>query len=176
MPKKSKKASWTNLNSNVRQAAKPELRRLTWITTAAGSTSTRVGTDSVTSAAEWSSYSARFTECRVLRVKLNIVPYTLAAAAGNSLLLVGTDRGGALAAALTPAQVAQLDAVKVFNPNNTSIEPMVYQAGAVDLEDQLFVPVGSASTTKNYAVHVANQATQGQNILVEFLVEFKGHQ
>ncbi len=177
MPKKSKSGNWTNLSSNIRQVAKPEMRRLTWVTSTGGaSVSVRFGTDSVTSAAEWSSYASRFTECRVLGIKISFAGTPVTAGTGAPLMFVGTDRSGSVAAGLSPAATAQLDAVKVFNTSNTSMTPMSYQAKALDLEDQLFTPVGSASTTKNYSIHATNQAAVAFNCLVEFLVEFKGHQ
>ncbi len=196
MPKKNQKqgkqpkASWTSLTRVSAPAGTTETRRCTLLTTAAcgagGAISvTAIGTSSVTGAAEWSSYSARWTEARVLAVRLRFVPRypmgyfaaaTGATAAANSQLFIGTDRSGA--ATITTANAILALEKSQIQPGNKVV---MYEAQAIDLEDQLFSSIGTMANNFRVAYGVICSgapagATTIFDLFVEWMVQFRGAQ
>jgi hypothetical protein len=174
------KTSWTKLTSVNARANATEVRRLTSVTTltagAGGTTFTPVGQTQMKSAGEWSSYSARYSEFRMLAIRLSVVPL-LSVASNLDQVIFGTDRSGSAAAPTTVAGIFQLTASKVFNGQSTSMIPIRYEGRAIDLEDQLYTAVGTAATSFILYVGVLGTAsTAVASLYAEFMCEFKGPQ
>jgi hypothetical protein len=132
------------------------------------------GTAGLATTTEWASYISRWTEFRTLALRITALQVS-ASAATESYGVFATDRSGALAVPTTQAAVLALAAPKFLS--STMVKPFVYEARAIDLEDQLFSPVGTI--VNNFAVQVAIVGALSStlyNLMVEWLVEFKGSQ
>jgi hypothetical protein len=129
----------------------------------------------------FSSFSARYTEYRVLRGRFAITPTALITGGGNPSLILATDQ----AATATPATVAavlNINGAKTFYLYNTDKSPITYEIKAIDLEEQLYTPSNVAPTLNFAMVLVAytpSNATANTvvcQISEEWLVEFKSRQ
>jgi len=157
--KKSKKGGqmvrWEQLAPVPNAQQTSEIRRLTLAFTTMSSGGSLTGsatvlTSGVTSATEWANYSARWTQARVLSLRIRIVPVPLVGTVASgvptttqpSYIVIGTDRSGALSSG-TIAATQALAAVKYAMFNIASPKLITYEAQASDFEDQNFDPVGS---------------------------------
>jgi len=161
------------------QAGQTLTRRLTWSTTGSSNVGGRVRTTDVTSASEWSSAAAIYSEFRVLAIRCVFAPRQLSAIAGTvsaqraaDYLITGIDRSGALAVPATALAAWGLQGARVHCLSDTISQ---VEARAVDLEDQLFSPV--TTVPANFAVqwfYTTGFTTTAVDVLVEFIVEFRG--
>ncbi len=195
MSKKVKKqtrlASWTSLTRVNTRSDLTETVRLSSnsaLSSVGASILTRyLSASQASSCPDWASFAARFTEYRVLALRIHYFPAfpdanpTTAAFAApttavtHGVLAVGTDRSAALAAPASFGAVSQLAAVKY----HWTARPWVYEARAIDFEDQQFTPV--TTTTNYFSVQVASRGTLNSgttygDICVEAMVQFKGRQ
>lgn len=175
-----RKTNWTRLVGPQR-ANSSEVRRLTTIpgsqtTTASGSITLRFTNSSVSGAQEWSSYSARYVEARVLSIRVHISPLEPATSISNGTGVFGTDRSGGVAST-TFAQVWALQAPKLYTTQ--MVKPFTYEARAIDLEDQDFSPTSSAPVLSfgiNGSFTSLSFSQVALFVLVEYMVEFRGTQ
>jgi hypothetical protein len=181
--KKNKIVSWTSLAQIRNGPGGSEYRRITYIyavTTSAGGVYAVAFTPAnVSGFTEWSSYAARYSQARVLALRIIYrrnyavnVSATGPTAGGN--LVVGTDRSGSVIGTPTSEiQVFALQNAKVFDVFTS----WSYEARAIDIEDQLYSPT-SGSPTATFAICVYgngfNNTTTYGEIFVEAMVEFKG--
>ncbi len=130
-----------------------------------------ITTSSVTSTQEWSNLAARWSEARVLQIKVHYID----SVSNFNAIVFSTDRSGALTAPTTNLQVWGGDAAKVFNADVQTPQTPKYSARAIDLEDQDFAAVGAM--TNNYSIRVGLSGTASTAIaylFVEYMVEFRG--
>ncbi len=180
-----KLSSWVSLASIPASEMTSEVRRLSQVTTLApASTSSRYLSSGVTSAQEWTSYLARWTEARVLSVRITLaVPLDGSAPTASGIpgrCFIGTDRSAALASGLSAAATAALAAVRNFPASDGRL--IQYEARATDFEDQNFDAVGSM--TARFAIHVLYTAVSGTGaavwssipVMLEYGVQFRGPQ
>lgn len=179
---KPRKISWVMVPRGMPGAGTVEVRRLSltgaMTTTAAGTFAKNIAAATagwgLSSTTEWSSYSARFTEYRVLAIKVTVVPYTVSASSEASMVL-STDRSGAVGAPANLNVCWAGTAPRVFFTGQ--VKPGSYEAKAIDLEDQDYSPVGTIiSTFSVQAFATGPVSTQLFGAYVEYLVEFKGPQ
>jgi hypothetical protein len=148
-------------------------------TNASGVLFGRVLSSAATSTTEWASYAARWTEARVLELRLSFLPFGASVAANPNdaaAAVVAADRSGALAVPTTFGQVWALADPTLFT--DQMVKPTRYSVRAIDLEDQDFQPVTSLAATFA-AQYAASSASASSTILflsTDFLVEFKGTQ
>jgi len=145
-----KGANWTQLSfGGAMGQGQRVLRRLsqvvgTVVTTAGGLAGIRVLDSQAANAAEWSSMASVYVQYRVLAIRVYLQSFLLPATAGTDLpVFLGTDRSGALASPGSVPIVWALHNPKVFKLNNSDKKPISYEARAIDLEDQLYTPVGA---------------------------------
>jgi len=127
---------------------------------------------------EWASYAARWTQYRMLQIRLCFTLWQMVAGVTptfvNDLGVVATDRSGILALPTTIGAVFGMAGAKAFLMLPTSV-PCRYVARAIDLEDQNYTPVSVSSTA--FQVFVATSTVSPSTVLaIEFMVEFKGSQ
>jgi len=127
---------------------------------------------------EWASYAARWTQYRLLEIRLCFTLWQMVAGVTptfvNDLGVVATDRSGILALPTTIGAVFAMAGAKTFLMLPTSV-PSRYKARAIDLEDQNYSPVSVSSTA--FQVFVATSSSSPATALaIEFMVEFKGSQ
>jgi hypothetical protein len=184
--------NWTQLSvGNAMSASQRIVRRLSQSvgvinTNATGGTVGRLLSSQCANAAEWANLAAIYVQFRVIEMILTFVPLqativTVASNAnvpGQGILLMGTDRSGALATPGSLAAVWGLNNPKAYTTQ--TIKPMRYKARAIDLEDQDYIPIASPVST--FAIQYASNLT-GVTASIpfvfqlnEFVVEFKGAQ
>jgi len=146
-------------------------RRLGVIFTSSAATVFAKGTSGVTASPYWANLAAAYTEARVLEIRLHVAGST-PSAGGSGVNVFGTDRSGAQTTGTVTSQagVWELQAAKAFNAFSTGTQISCYTARALDLEDQLFSPVGAMPN--NFSIFGITAG--GVTCLLEFLVEFKG--
>jgi len=169
------KTTWVNLTRFPQKASSSIVRRITTapaLLTSNGSSLslTRIQDSTVANGQEWANLTAVYAQFRVLSIKLWLTPFTAAQWTG----VVGTDRSGALAPATTIAYIWGLQAPRLIVDQMT--KPFSYEARAIDLEDQLFVPVGApvAHFAIQLGVTTASATSNFAFYWVEYMVEFKG--
>jgi len=170
-------AKWTQLGALPQRVGASIVRRLT-ISAAAvtlsagGQFALRQQDSTVANAQEWANISAIYSQYRVLAMRIHVVPaFSSAAYAMHGV--VGTDRSGAAAVPGTLGAVWGLQSPKIFLESMT--KPFSYEARGIDLEDQLFTPVGAP--TPRFALQMVINGpatTQVAYYYVDFMVEFKG--
>jgi len=162
-----------------------EVRRISYLTTlpagAGGAFAvTTFSVSGVAAATEWSSYSARFVEYRVLSLRVRGFPRYPVGAGGpptvSGLVTIGEDRSGMIGVPGTQAAIfALLNARLLPTDKKFSVEMR-----ATDLEDQNFTPIGSTAALYRIFVGcsnvVASAATVFYDVSVEMMVEFRGPQ
>ncbi len=187
MAMKGQKVTWTNI-SGVKNGQVPgDVRRLTIVSTAASGAAGVYSGNSVSGSSlnltnEWSSLSSRWQEYRVLAIKMTFVPrypvgYVSAATGAtayvNGLLYIATDRSGAGTYASVPALMSATGS-KMY-PTSKQV---VYEARALDLDDQLFNDVGTLTSNFRIVFGLTDLAAATSvthyDTLVEFMVEFRG--
>jgi hypothetical protein len=176
--KKDKLAKWTNL-STINGRPSTLIRRCSNIvgvnTNASGFYGATFLSSAVTTSTEWSSLSARWSEARVLQIKVHYAD-TVYPPNVNAIVF-STDRAGVSGAPTSTVNCWSGDNAKVFNTDVQSVGLPKYSARAIDLEDQDFSAVGAMTAT--FAIRAASQgptavvATIGF-MFVEYLVEFRG--
>lgn len=147
------------------------VRRFTTLGTLATATGLTLGSAGITTALEWTNISARYTEARVLGIRVFWSP--IAAAASGILLPIATDRSGALANPVSVNAAWGLAGARLICCTATAKTLPVYEAWATDLEDFNFQPVGSI--TSQYAVQTYNGTGSALAYYVEYIVEFRGN-
>jgi hypothetical protein len=167
--------------NKVAGQSQSELRRITYSaqvsTNGAGFHSLLVGSAYMrANGVEWASYAARFTEYRILGVRL----YLTTAPGETGLdgpVLLAVDNSGVLGAPTTIAQVWGMAKSKLFNINTTSPRPIEYAARAIDLEDMNFTAVGVNATTFQAILAAQSSFSLAYGYLfVEWAVEFRSTQ
>ncbi len=192
MPKKNKQrkangqlSSWVALTGIPAGAQVMEVRRMTQSgNLTVGTTSNRFLTSGVTSATEWSSYSGRWTQARVLAMRIlawvPLLSMTPTASGVPAQLLAGTDRSAAVAAGASVTAVAAMQQFKALHASHGKV--VQYEVKALDIEDQDYTPVGSM--TAKYAMHIIFSGASGTGApvytgipyILEYAVQFKGTQ
>jgi len=179
--KKTKSANWTSL-ARVHKSLGSFTRRCTYIsgisTGGGGSAVGVVGAALLrSSAVEWNSMAARFVEYRILAIRVSLASGIAAANANSAFVIFATDRSGVATTPTTPTGTYAFSEAKLFNGAMTTPQVIEYEARALDLEDQLFTPVGTtAGTYQVYFYIQGTSATQIYEYAVEFMVEFRGQQ
>jgi len=160
-----------------------EQRRLTYFvgitTTAGGLAFFQVNSALLrSSSAEWASYAARFTEYRILGLKIHVMTSPGGTLATNQgFCIIAQDQSGTLATPTTTAAMWGLADSRVWNLDDTLPRGIVYTAKAVDLEDLNYTAVTTSSTTFQVFVHITGLAsTQIASAFLEWCVEFKSPQ
>jgi len=162
-----------------------EVRRISYLTTVpagAGGAFAVVtfSTSAVAAATEWSSYSARYVEYRVLSLRVRGYPRYPVGAGGpptaDGLLSIGEDRSGMIGVPGSQAAIfALLNARLMPTSKKWSVEMR-----ATDLEDQNFTPIGSTAALYRIFVGCSNVAGSAATVFydasVEMMVEFRGPQ
>lgn len=187
------KWSWTQLSGVRSSANSRETRRLTsWtntvMTTGAGGAFAAgpiVANNGASSATEWSSFAARFTEARVLAVRVTLFPRypqgyfaaaTGATAAAQGQVVLVSDRSGQ-----APALTSMGQAVAFAGVIRPTSEKVSLEVRATDLEDQLFTATTGAITL-NFRILTGCQniaagvAVAHYDMLSEWMVEFQSPQ
>ncbi len=173
------KVSWVQLIGVSASPGAREIRRLTApatniTTNAGGAAYGRILSSAAISATEWASYAARYTEARVLAMRFHVVSGAGAAITGDRIV-VSTDRSGILAVPTSEQAVWAQTAPKIFI--DAMVVPGVYEARAIDIEDQLFDAV--TTMTNRFGIQYAAFGTASTTIfalLPEYMVEFRGPQ
>jgi hypothetical protein len=166
----------------VRAQSATEFRRISYsitLTTNASNISvTRVGSSLMQTGVEWASYSARFTEYRILRTKIHVMDLMTGMVPANlGVCIIAQDQSGTLATPSTTTALWALASPAIYNLSDTLPSGIVYNAKAADLEDYNYSAVGLAQST--YAVFVAVTgiiSTSVATLFVEWMVEFKSMQ
>lgn len=177
--KKLKMPGFISLKNFGNQANISEFRRFSGTSTMTGggtgfASSNISSTILRASTTEWAQYALRWTEYRIIRIKVHFVPYT-----GNVYQLVMfVDRSGVASISTMSAAWAS-NGAKIYNGTNNTMKCAVMSGLAQDLEEQNFAPVGTNSTT--FSVQVACQGFTAAvlplgALYYEFMVEFKGSQ
>lgn len=167
---------WISKRGFGNQADASEFRRITiysTLTTNAGSfVNLNVNSSVIRTSPEWASYSARWTEYRIIRIKSHI---DLNSNATQCVTFI--DRTGA-ASITTMVQAWSSNGSKVINTGATMNKLPSVTGVADDLEEQLFTATGSnAATFSNQISAVSSGASQGiGGVYSEALVEFRGAQ
>jgi hypothetical protein len=130
---------------------------------------------------EWASYAARFTEYRLLKIRVHLTQsvYTGPGNANNTNFVIYTDRSGILAGATTSNAAYAYSGARAFNVPFTGHSPITYSDSAIDLEDQLYTAVGTSSVDFAVVIFYLNASQVSQTVMqfyIEFMVEFKGTQ
>jgi hypothetical protein len=176
------KADWINISGFRSLSQAHEVRRMSYVATlsltAATYLSVSINAGSIrSSATEWGSYSGRYVEYRMLALRVHVSDQQGVSQACTAIF--STDRSGVL---ITPTTVAQQWAManpKVFNLDYSVTKMPSYEAKAIDLEDQLFTPVGQTSLNSFaiiLGVNIPAAATASWTYYTEAIVEFKGPQ
>jgi len=131
---------------------------------------------------EWSAISALYQEYRLLAAKISVTagfPQALIVPSTDLASVVcGTDRSGALTPPTTAPGIFQLDDVKLYNGDYTEKAPIVYSAKAIDLQNQLFTPIGTNATSFILYVGIIGDFSTANiaQYWIEWVAEFKGAQ
>jgi len=175
--------NWTQLSiGNALAASARVVRRLTQAVGvinvgATGLVSERILSSQCANCAEWPSMAAVYVQYRVIEIRITLCPFTTAGQA-DGILVMGTDRSGALAAITTVTAAWGLTMPKVFSLR-TLTKPAQYTAKAIDLEDQDYTPVGAPVPLFSIQYSLAASGLVSVPALFrlnEFVVEFKGTQ
>jgi hypothetical protein len=148
--------------------------------TAGSLISTIFGNALLATTSEFSGFAGQYQEYRVLATKVHIVPTTTNGAgvplAHASSLIMCTDRSGTTTAPGSNVAAWRFSDARVYNGNNSVAQPIVYQARAIDITDQLWQP--TTTSVDQYRVFLTGTAdvasTSCGTYYVEYLVEFKG--
>jgi len=178
---KQKLVSWTSLTSVNVKPNTSETRRMTYVSSVVLTAAT-FNTQSFTCASvrstctEWASYSPRWSEYRILAMKVHVssIPTT---PASSTTVMCATDRSGVGPNTLaTPAAFLASTNVKIFEADHTDKKLITYEARAIDLEDQDFTPVNTNSTAFSIyvALHAGAAVSTGTLIYFEAMVQFRG--
>lgn len=171
--------------NKVAGQSQSELRRITFnallTTNGAGFNSLLIGSTYLrANGVEWASYAARFTEYRILGVRVHLTSAPGQLGSGiepEGPLLLSVDNSGTLAAPTTIAAVWGMAKPKLFNLNTTSARPIEYAARAIDLEDMNFTAVGVNAATFQVILAANSGATTNYGqLFVEWAVEFRSTQ
>jgi hypothetical protein len=172
------KPRWGAISSQIAS----EVRRLTLVvtnltTSAAGFLGIAYGSGTLSSTLEWSSYSARFTEYRLLGIRVNLTDGQITTqTAGGNVVLAADDTGNTT----LPTSAAQLWAfakARCFNLDNVTAKPIRFEVSAKDIQDMDFSP--TATPAASIALKGALQgpvSTIMATAYVEFSVEFRSPQ
>jgi len=152
---KQKGANWTQLSfGGAMGQGQRVLRRLSQAVGQVSSTAgalvlIRILDSQAANCAEWASMSAVYVQFRVIAVRVVLIPSRGGVATNYQDCpgVAGTDRSGALAAPSSVAGVWALNNPKPFLLTNTDKKPFSYEARAIDLEDQNYVPWGRPPLT-----------------------------
>jgi hypothetical protein len=169
--------------NKVAGQSQSELRRITYsqiLTTAGtGLVSFTVGSTLLrASGVEWAFYAARFTEYRILGVRIHATDTPVAGVVNSQgPLLIATDNSGSATPPTTVALIWGMAKPKVFNIDQTTPKGIEYSARAIDLEDMNFTPVGTAASTFQVFVFGSSGATTNiAYLFIEWAVEFRSTQ
>ncbi len=182
--RKGKGSDWVNTTPLTRLRPASVVRRLSYVSTASISASTGllINPASVRSTAnEWGSISAIYTQYRVLAIRVRTMVNATSVIGQTSVgspayVMYGTDRSGSIAATASPNSIWALDQPFVHAlPTLDSVLPS-YEARAIDLEDQNYVAVGSNQTSFGILLVIVTSNSVAFNYwnFVDALVEFKG--
>ncbi len=144
------------------------VRRFTYIPSSlAAATGVSVSTSTVTLSAEWAQLSARFSEFRVLGMRVYVRNN-----GSNGTLIYSVDRSGVLGAPGSATAAWQQAGAKLVQTNNSMSSPARLEALATDLEDYNFQPIASPSNV--FAISMYNDSAAAVIYYVEFAAELRG--
>jgi hypothetical protein len=169
--------------NKVAGQSQSEVRRITYsqiLTTAGtGLVSFTVGSTLLrASGVEWASYAARFTEYRILGVRIYATDApVVGVVAATGPMIVSTDNSGSATPPTTVALAWGMAKPRIYNIDQTTPKGIEYSARAIDLEDMNFSPVGAAQPTFQVFVFASSGATVNvATLFIEWAVEFRSTQ
>jgi hypothetical protein len=176
------KADWINVSGFRSLSQAHEIRRMSYIAsltlTAQTYNSISINVGLIRSlSTEWSSFTARYVEYRMLALRLHVTDQL--GASQSATVIFSTDRSGVLTTPTTPAQQWAMANPKVMNLDYSVTKMPSYEAKAIDLEDQLFTPVGQTSLNTFaiiLGINIPTATTAIWTYYVEAMLEFKGSQ
>jgi len=166
--------NWGLAEGTVRSSGQVIQRRISWPSASVAAASYgSYDTSLLASANEYSSLSAVYQKYRFVSIRAYF--FTAATGASN-YYLVCTFRGATLSSSVTSMWGAERP--KLFEPENTSKTPPMYETRAVSLNDSQWTPIGTAPTSNQetyWGIKFYNGGSTGSTVFYEALIELQSN-